>query len=135
MRDKPSKTSDPAVGSTRLLGVLSTREETVVKLREQGITFREIGLRIGCTTGNANALHMHARRQLNRAREWTAGLSVRAANVLNNRNINSHEEALAFFKSHGWKEVRRWRNYGWKTHKIVFKWLRLPAPRKPKPNK
>jgi hypothetical protein len=60
------------------------------------------------------------------------GLSTRAQNVLYNNDFSSREGVLAAYKSeklHPTKGLRP-RNYGWKCHKEVAKWLGLPEPNK-----
>jgi hypothetical protein len=126
--------SEPAVAWTGLLGVLSSREKTVRQLRQEGIPFKEIALRIGSTEGNAQQIDRMARWRLARAKEWDAGLTVRAANVLNNCGIRSKAQALSAIKEGRLKPRRGPRNYGWKSHAIVCKWIGIPEPRKAKPN-
>jgi len=58
-------------------------------------------------------------------------LSVRAWNCLNSFNINSREEALAAYQSGRLTVGKRGpRNYGWKSHKEVARWLGLPEPQR-----
>lgn len=71
-------------------------------------------------------------------------LSVRAANCLSNSGIETKEQAKQAIiegRLKPDKKVWNWnapiqnrgiRNYGWKTHKEVCKWVGLPEPHKPK---
>lgn len=74
----------------------------------------------------------------------SSGLSVRAANCLNDAGIETKEQARRLITD-GWlnpatgasipapyDSKRNIRGYGWVTHKEVCKWAGLPEPRKPK---
>lgn len=63
---------------------------------------------------------------------WTGGLSYRLKNILSNLNINSREEALVAYQS-GRLNFRGkgTRNYGWKSHCELARWLGLPPTIKP----
>jgi len=60
---------------------------------------------------------------------WTYGLSVRAANSLNNFGITSREEAIEAIKS-GRMSPGKMRNYGWKSHSELLRFLGLPEAKK-----
>ena len=121
----------PAVASSVLLG---ERRFLAYQLRKQGLKFKEVGKRMGISSGRAQQLYHNAEWRLNLAPHWMDGLSVRAANCLNYYNINSREEALEAYQSGRLRVGQRGpRNYGWKSHKEVAKWLGLPEPQKPAP--
>ena len=139
----PDVTDSPkapiAVASGDLLG---ERRFLTYQLRKQGLKFKEIGKRMGISLSRAQQLYRSAEWRLNREPHWMDGLSVRAANCLNNCNINSREEALEAYQSGRLRVGKRGprnygkcgpRNYGWKSHKEVAKWLGLPEPQKPAP--
>ena len=84
-------------------------------------------------------------KQLGLVKESPANeLSCRAANCLNNAGIETKEQARQAIiegrlkpdkKAWNWNapnQNRGIRNYGWKTHKEVCKWVGLPEPHKPK---
>lgn len=109
-----------------------TRSDLAYQLRKQGLSFREIGERMGISSVRARQLYLAAKCKLTREPHWTDGLSVQSANCLNNCNINSREEAMEAYQSGKLRVGNgRPRNYGWKTHKEVAKWLGLPEPQKP----
>jgi hypothetical protein len=118
--------------------LLGERRFSAYTLRKQGLTYREIGKRMGVCEGRANYLYKDAIQCLNRGPHWTDGFSVRLANLLNNCNINSREEALEAYQSGRLRvtkaDQKDWssktRGYGWKSHKELAKWLGLPEPQK-----
>lgn len=120
-----------AVGCMECLG---ERQRLAYTLRKQGLKFKEIGKRMGVSAVRANELYRSAEWRLNREPHWMDGLGVRVANCLNNCNINSREEALEAYQSGKLHVGKRGpRNYGWKSHKEVARWLGLPEPQKPAP--
>ena len=88
-------------------------------------------MNVGAQT--ARQLYVSVEYRLNREPHWTDGLSVRAANCLWNINIRSREQALEAYQSGRLKPLKYPRNYGWKSHKEVAKWLGLPEPQKQAP--
>ena len=128
MPPKTTKQHTPAVTSSDLLG---ERRFLAYQLRKEGLKFKDIGQRMNVGAQRARQLYESAERRLNREPHWMNGLSVRAANCLNNCNINSRQEALEAYQSGRLRPLKYPRNYGWKSHKEVAKWLRLPEPMKP----
>ncbi len=61
------------------------------------------------------------------------GLSVRAFNCCNNANLLNRDQIAAAIKD-GRLHPNNIRNYGWKTHVEIHKWLGLPEPQGSKPN-
>ena len=121
----------PPLSSSDLLG---ERRTLAYNLRNQGMKFKEVGKRMGVGAQRAAQLYASAKWRLNREAHWMDGLGVRAANCLNNCNINSREEALEAYQSGKLRVGKRGPlNYGWKSHKEVAKWLGLPEPQKAAP--
>jgi len=108
------------------------RRSLAYSLREQGLTFKEIGKRMGIGPARARQIYGYAERLLTRKPHWTDGLSTRAANIFNNLNLESRDAALAAYQDGRLCVGPRgphW--YGWTCHKEVAKWLGLPEPMKP----
>lgn len=129
-----SKPKTPAeLSRTDLLG---ERLCLVVKLREsEKKTFREIGERIGCGGQRAAQLYHEAKRLQDRHAQGEKadpyyGLSVRAANCCNNRNLMNREQIAAAIKDGSLhpRASAHVRNFGWKSYKEIHKWLGLPEP-------
>jgi len=119
---------------------LTQRLSSVIALREKGgMTFKLIGVTIGCGAARAASLYHEAKRRQKfheeRANNPYYGLSVRAANCVNNANLMTRAQIAAAIKDgtlHP-RNVHRCRNYGWKTHVEIHKWLGLPEPQKRRP--
>lgn len=121
----------PAVASSDLLG---ERRFLAYTLRKEGLKFKEVGKRMNVGAQRARQLYESAERRLNREPHWMDGLDVRLANCLWNMNIESREQALEAYNSGRLRPGKRGpRNYGWKSHKEVAKWLGLPEPQKAAP--
>lgn len=105
------------------------RQATASHLRQQGLTFAEIGRRMGCSAARANAIYLDAEWAANRPPSWKNGMSVRALCVLDRLGLNDRESALAAYHS-GQLHPRNplARNYGWTTHREIAAWLGLPEP-------
>jgi hypothetical protein len=107
-------------------------------LRKQRLTFKQIGERMGVSSGRAREIFRMAEWMVNHGEHWTDGLSTRSANCLCNNDINSREAALEAYQSGKLNPDTKFgnpgtRSYGWKSHKEVAKWLGLPEPQKPLP--
>lgn len=63
---------------------------------------------------------------------WWEELSVRVVNCLYNAGLESREAVLEAYKS-GRLRPKSPRNYGWKSHQEVARWLGMPEPTKRKP--
>ncbi len=113
------------------MGLLGERQKLAYTLRKEGMKFKEIGERMCISVNRARQLYSFAEYLLNREPHWDDGLSVRAANCMNNLNIHSREDALKAYQSGILRVGKRSpRNYGWKSHKEVAKFLGLPEPTK-----
>lgn len=118
------------------IGEISERHIAVLKLRRSGMTFREIGAEFSISGTYAQKLAAEAMRYENRKPQWYDGLSIRAANVLIYGGIGSKEQAMTAFISKKIDPDRSLpRNYGWKIHLEVARWLGLSRPIKRKPLK
>jgi hypothetical protein len=112
--------------SKRAEVILGPRELEAYRLRiEDGLSFSKIGAQMGISESRAFVLYQRAEARVDSSPHWTDGLNVRAANRLNNLNINSREAALEAFQS-GKLTPGRERNYGVKSHREVARWLGLP---------
>lgn len=130
-KDQTKTEGGGAVASSDLLG---ERRFLAYQLRKQGLKFKDIGKRMNVGAQRARQLYASAEYRLTREPHWMDGLSVRAANCLWNMSIESREEALEAYNSGRLRPGKRGpRNYGWKSHKEVAKWLGLPEPQKPAP--
>lgn len=124
---------------TKTVGInqkLNDRMLAIVRLREfDKLTFKEIGKSIGICGGRASDLYKTAKRR----QEWHAkgesgdpyyGLSTRAINICRGANLLNREQILEAVKDGRLttKGRPRYRNYGWKTHVEIHKWLGLPEP-------
>ena len=119
------------LSSSELLG---ERRALALKLRNEGMTYKEIGKRMDVGAQRARELHRIALWKMEHQNEWWAGLSVRAANCLNNRNLVTRDQIMEAVKNGTLHpKNRNTRNYGWKSHAEVCKWLGLPEPQKSKP--
>lgn len=111
---------------------VSEAELRAIELRECGKTFREIGTGIGVCANRAMQIHARA---IFKRDEWPKNplypLSVRAVNCLNNIAVTNKKEALSAIQSGRLKPLRSPRNYGWKTHQEICRWLGLPEPKRP----
>jgi len=120
---------------------LSDRLSLILELREsKNQTFKAIGEAIG--TGGQRAAQLY--RKAKWLQEWNKhgekgdpyfGLSVRAANCCSNANLINREQIAAAIKDgrlHP-KNTTGCRNYGWKSHIEIHKWLGLSEPQRAKP--
>jgi len=113
--------------------ISSQRRKLAYDLRQQGQTFVEIGKRLGCGVQRARQLYVIEKRWKNREPHWSDGLSVRAANCLNNVGVNSREDAFQAYRNGNLNPLKQPRCYGWITHKEVAAWLGQAEPMKPAP--
>ena len=113
--------------------LLGEKRYNAHNLRQQGFTFKEIGLRLGVTGAYAQRLYWSSVRKLQKHPDKIESLSTRAFNCLYSVGINTREKALEAFQSKQIQPFVRPRNYGWKTHEEIAAWLGLPKPIKPKP--
>lgn len=102
---------------------LYMRAASAIELRQSGLTYREVGKRLGgVSVERARQIHNRGIRVLRYHRRMTADpdaenlskleLSVRAENALRNYNINSISEAREWSRMGEWKKVP---NMGRKT--------------------
>ena len=104
------------------------------QLREQGLTFKEIGKRMGVNTERARTLFCRSTYRISEDPESVHyGLSTRAANRLcNYLNIRNRKEATKAYKAGKLHpETCKVNGYGWKTYKEIAEWLGFPEPQKP----
>src|ERR1041385_6575087 len=122
---------------TNKLMELGERLTRIITLREsEKQTFKAIGQAIGTSAGRTAELYHKAKRLQERHKQGEKGdpyfgLSVRAANVCNHANLLNRSQIEAAIKD-GRLHPRNTvgcRNYGWKTHREIHKWLGLPEPR------
>lgn len=110
--------------------LLGKRRFEAYKLREQGLTFKDVGLKMGVHGSRARDLYCSALMRIKYGPSWDAGLSVRASNVLNNFGVNSKEEALQKYLSGELVPNKSPRNWGWKCHRELARWLGVDEPKK-----
>jgi hypothetical protein len=108
----------------------------VEQLRAEGKTLSEIAAIMGVSKSRIRD-HIKAgewQREYEKSNDWLvrSGFSVRLCNSLCNAGINSREQLLRAVKA-GRLNPRPGgtRNYGYKSHTEVLKWLGLPDPGKP----
>ena len=99
-------------------------------LRGKNLSFREIGEIMKIDKQRANWYYRDAIYQMNKEPTPMDGLSIRVQNALNNCWINTPEKAMEAFKSGKLRPCKYPRNYGWKSHAELAKWLGLPEPTK-----
>jgi len=114
------------------LELLGSKRLRAVTLRRGGMTYREIGEKIGVGPQRASQIVAIGERRL-RLREAgvdAVELGVRAGNCLNNAGIGSGRkdvrEAIDSGVLHPSKSIR---NYGWKTHEICCEYAGIPLRR------
>jgi hypothetical protein len=114
------------------LELLGARRLRAVTLRRGGMTYREIGEKIGVCHQRASQIVAIGEGMLWRRKEGVDAveLGVRAANCLNNAGIGSGRksvrEAIDSGVLHPSKSIR---NYGWKTHEICCEYAGIPLRR------
>jgi hypothetical protein len=112
------------------LELLGAKRLRAVTLRRGGMTYREIGEKIGVSPGSAMQIVGRGEAMLWRRGEGIdeVELSVRAVNCLNNAGIGSSRksvrEAIDSGVLHPSKSIR---NYGWETHKICCEYAGTPC--------
>jgi hypothetical protein len=75
-------------------------EETVMKLREQGMTFKAAGAALGITASRARHLYLRAcQRKAGNKPLWTDGLNGRLAKSLRWLEFSNREEVAEAFRS------------------------------------
>lgn len=124
-----AKKNTPLSASSELLG---ERRFMAYQLRKQGLKFKDVGQRLNVCAQQARQLYESAEHRLNRDPHWTDGLSTRPKNILINMGFESRKQVLEAYNLGRMRPCKRGpRNYGWKSHKEVAKWLGLPEPMKP----
>jgi hypothetical protein len=114
------------------LSLLKPNERKAYDLRKSGSDYHHIAAELGVGYQRALQITRRANWVINeRDTHWAGGLSVRVANCLNWMDVKSREEALQAFTSGRLKPGKEPRNYGWKSHVELAKWLGLPEPQKP----
>ena len=102
------------------------------RFRKHGMTWAEIGSKLGVSACVAKAMARKAEHDLKCRDAWNYGLDVRICNILCNMDINSAEEAgAAVFngrldphrKASGWG-IHIPRHYGVRSHIRLCNWLR-----------
>lgn len=109
------------------------RQFLAYRLREEGLTFKQIGEQLGVGAQRARQIWAREIWRLTREPHWMDDLSIRAANILNNLNLKSRKEVLEAYNSGRLNPSSKCgvRNYGWGTHKEIAAWLGLPEPMMP----
>jgi len=98
----------------------------IIPLRRDGRSFNEIGSIFGCSAQRARQLyHRAVRERDHNARQWWYGLSFRAKKCLMNSGVDSREGARTAISETRLVPNKHPRNYGFKTHIEVLKWLGL----------
>ena len=110
------------------------RNNEIYQLRKQGKTLREIAARYKIGPERVRQIEIRKLRDLRNSKDpdcWWYGLSERTSNCLRNADINSKEEALEGLKNGKINfRMNGTKNYGWKCHIELHKWLGLPEPKK-----
>ena len=112
--------------------LLGPKRLKAVTLRRGGMTYREIGEKIGVGPQRASQIVAKGERMLRWRKEGVdeVELGVRARNCLANAGIGSSRksvrEAIDSGVLHPSKSIR---NYGWKTHKICCEYAGIPLRR------
>ena len=118
-----TETEAVGIGSGDLLG---EREARAHELRTAGKIFSEIAEDLGVSPGRARQIFENAARKIdrydNRANDPIYGLSVRAANSLLNRDLNTREKIIAAIASGEIAEKCNIRNFSRKTYVEVCTW-------------
>ena len=114
---------DNGVGCRDLLG---EREARAHELRTAGKTFSEIAADLSVSPGRARQIFENAARKIerhkNRASDPLYGLSVRAANCLLNRDLDTRAKIIAAIASGEIAEKCHIRNLSRKTYVEVCTW-------------
>jgi hypothetical protein len=127
----------PEMAELSCADLLGDRLFRVYQLRGQGFTFKNIGEQIGVSPGRANQIYreciwMIRFRFLYEKTRWTIGLSSRIVKIIERNGIKSRNELIDVFESYDPDSKESGlKNYGWKTHKEVAKWLERPEPQEP----
>ncbi|MGH8587373.1 MAG: hypothetical protein ACREWE_14725 [Gammaproteobacteria bacterium] len=74
---------------------MTERQERAARLRQQGLTFREIGQAMGVTAARASQMVAVAQRREEQKDHWTAGLSTHIRNALLAKRFRSRAEVEA----------------------------------------
>ena len=118
-----AEAQDKGVGCRDLLG---EREARAHELRTAGKTFSEIAQELSVSPGRARQIVENAARKIdhynNRASDPLYGLSVRAANCLLNRGLNTRDKIIAAIASGEIAEKCHIRNFSRKTYVEVCTW-------------
>ena len=112
------------------------RNNEAERLESEGLSYSEIGKRIGVSAQRACQICYHIRkRREERAREsvsWASGVSARLYHVICNMKIESREQAIEMFPRL-WPHKRPGkitpRNYGRKSHDELAALLGFPKPK------
>lgn len=108
--------------------LMGGRRYLVYSLRREGLTFNEIGKRIGASNTRARQLYGEAEDKIERATInplCLEGLCTRLVNTLLYHGIHSREDAKKAYDN-GFLRPLKITGYGKKSHKEVLKWLGLP---------
>ncbi len=111
---------------------VGARKFSAYEWRQQSVSFKEIGRRLGVSTTRARAMCQECETALKDTTHWACDLSARTSNTLQNCGFESREQVLeAFNNGKLIPGPGGPRNYGWSRHKEVAAWLNLPEPQKP----
>lgn len=106
------------------------RSQEVLRLRAEGLYFREIADRIGVSIGRVSQIYRSAVRRVVNGPDWHDGLGTRLVNISKLLNIRSRSDLESAYND-GRLNPRVTRGYSWGSHVAVAKWLGLPEPKKP----
>lgn len=112
MSDTPKQATVELLGERRL---------KVYQLREEGLSYVEIGRRIGVSPGRARDIRKDAEYILRQGPHWTDGLPQRTASLLvNHIGFRSREEVMEVYQN---GRLTKYRNLGRKAYSEIRKWL------------
>lgn len=102
---------------------INDRAKKIMAMRDAGQKFTAIGKEFGISSGRIAQIYHHSKYLLAHAGYPLMELSVRAANVLNNYNLETKDQVIAAIHAGKLKPGQGGpRNYGHVTHQEVCKW-------------
>lgn len=127
MEDDTGKTPDEVIRMKTELDLLGSRTSLAVTLRRGGMTYREVGEKIGVGGKRASQIVARGERILGLIERGVeeVELNCRAANCLSYHGINSSRKSVKEAIESGVLNLQL-RNYGRKTHKICCEYAGIP---------
>jgi hypothetical protein len=99
---------------------LTRRHILVVKLRQNGLTYREIGKRFNVTLDRARLTLICAMRRIESRERWDAGFDTRILTALNWMGIVNREQLFDAMRCPTFgRRCAKYRNFGKKSYRIL----------------